>query len=222
LLALAADPTNQQTRYVLLEPWFNDVMTGREVPDYVTTNLPLLDGTAKATFEGLEAIYKDDLMQLAVMDAVLAEVKPSDYWYSTSVKLRADWRIRVTTPEYQPRFANEATALIDSAIVFTHDMSFLALRIKSTMLAEDYVSSLQTATRLAYRISNLDFLAWDAARSPSDTEVNRNLSYIKEVDALLTLLESNPQEGITDYELESLRDTVDWTRDELEGFAANL
>ena len=33
------------------------------------------------------------------LDAELAAVLPTDLWYATSVMLRAEWRIQLTTPD---------------------------------------------------------------------------------------------------------------------------
>lgn len=152
LLALSADPSNQQARYALLVPWFMQIKTGAPVPEYVLAQLALLQGTADATVKAWMALADENMMEVAMLDNLLGAVLPSDLWYETSVKLRADWRMKVITPEFQPRLLNEATALIDSAIVFSQDGQFYSLRLKSTLLADDLVSAFETARIILSRI----------------------------------------------------------------------
>ena len=213
LAALEANPANQQARYALLEPWFSELIHEEEVPEYVNEQMRLLSGTAKATYQGLVAATKLELRALAALDAELAQVRPSDYWYEASVKLRAQWRVKVITPEFQPRLANEATALIDSAVVFSQDPVFYSIRIHSTMLAEDFVSAVETARRLMSRVESLEYLQINSTVTPSVDEVNKNLAFVKDVDGLLSYLAERPSSGIPEHELEELKNTVEWTTD---------
>jgi spermidine synthase len=148
LLALQADPNNEQARYALLQSWFEHLLKNQPVPDYVSKELVNFKGTGAATFKGWTAASRGELKDLVALDAVLASVLPSDLWYETSVKLRADWRIKLTTPELQPRMYNEATALIDSAIAFYPNAELLLMRMKSTHLAGELLASVETARRL--------------------------------------------------------------------------
>lgn len=150
MLALKADPGNQQARYALLEPWFMGILRRDPLPGPIQTELRALQGSGADTLRGWLAASANDLAELVKLDEALAAVLPTDLWYATSVKLRADWRIRVTTPGYQPRFANEATRLIDSAIAFFPDTEFLLLRIRSTQVAGDLTASVETARRLLF------------------------------------------------------------------------
>lgn len=157
---LEIDPNNQQARYALLQPWFGDIFTGSPVPNYVEDELAKLGGTAAYVFNGLRALEAGDMATLLNLDAELAAVLPTDLWYSTSVKLRSEWRIQLTTPGYQPRMFNEATALIDSAIAIFLDTQLYMLRIRTTYLAGDLDSSLatiKTVLRLIeYQIGRLE------------------------------------------------------------------
>ena len=142
---LDAEPSNQQARYALLQPWFGDIFSGTEVPDYVQEELAKLEGSAADVFTGLQALEVRDMATLLDLDAELAAVLSTDLWYSTSVKLRAEWRIQLTTPEYQPRMFHEATALIDSAIAMFLDVQLYMMRIRATYLAGDIDAALATA-----------------------------------------------------------------------------
>ena len=142
---LDTEPSNQQARYALLQPWFGDIFSGTEVPDYVQEELAKLEGSAADVFTGLQALEVRDMATLLDLDAELAAVLSTDLWYSTSVKLRAEWRIQLTTPEYQPRMFHEATALIDSAIAMFLDVQLYMMRIRATYLAGDIDAALATA-----------------------------------------------------------------------------
>lgn len=184
-LALAAAPQDQQARYALLQPWLAAISAGREVPDYVGEELSRLSGTAGATVRGLMAVQNGDMRALVDLDADLASVLHSDLWYSDSVKLRAEWRIRLTTPELQPRMFNEATALIDSAIVFSNDFGFYLMRMKSTYLAGDIVSCLETARRVLYYFKSEADRAESGSVSLDSSTINLRLGQMDEVRAIL-------------------------------------
>lgn len=151
LRAIEAETGNQQARYALLQPWFSDIFSGSEVPDYVQQEVTKLEGSAADVFAGLKAVEARDMVTLLDLDAELAAVLPTDLWYATSVKLRAEWRIQLNTPGYQPRMFNEATALIDSAIAIVVDVQFYMMRIRTTYLAGDIDSSMATS-KIALRL----------------------------------------------------------------------
>lgn len=191
LLALKANPTDMQARYALLQPWFSNLLNNQTVPDYVTEELSKMSGTGLAAIQGWMAVNNMDMHALARLDSILAQVRPSDLWYQTSVKLRAEWRIRVTTPQYQPRLANEATALIDSAIAFFQDPNFLVMRIKSTQISEDYVASMVTARRLLLFL-NSQFPSLEAQKTLiPETKLLAMESQLQEVTSLLNAITGN-------------------------------
>ena len=152
LLALQADANNQQARFALLQPWFPEILSQGKLPPYVSAALPALRGSALATLRGLEYAGKGNMADLVALDESLAAVLPSDLWYEISVKLRALWRIRVRLPEYQPRLANEATQLIDSALALSQDPEFYLLRIESSNVAGETLAAVETALRFMYVI----------------------------------------------------------------------
>ena len=189
-LALAAEPDNQQARFALLEPWLLGAANAG-VPGYVAEELPNVSGTAAATLAGLAAFHRDDMRELVDLDAPLAAVSPSDLWYETSVKLRAEWRIRLTSPELQPRMAREATALIDSAIVFSNDFSFLTMRLRSTLVAGEIDSALETARRLLFLIRSQAEQAAEGYVTLPPVLIGLRLGQIEEVRRLLAQMQSD-------------------------------
>ena len=183
--ALAADPANQQARYALLQVWFGDIFSGIEVPEYVLAELDRLDGSASDVFAGLQALDQRDMAALLDLDAELAAVLPTDIWYSTSVKLRSEWRIQLTTPGYQPRMFNEATALIDSAIAMFLDVQLYTMRIRTTYLAGDIDSTLATARSLLRVIGyQIDRMEANPVR-PSDEAIEARSVQLAEIERLM-------------------------------------
>ena len=142
---LDAEPGNQQARYALLQPWLAELFRGGEVPDHVRAELARLEGSAADVIAGLRALEAGDMAALLDLDAELAAALPTDLWYATSVMLRAEWRIQLTTPGFQPRMFNEATALVDSAIAMFLDVQLYMMRIRATYLAGDIDATLATA-----------------------------------------------------------------------------
>jgi len=206
LLALQADPENQQARYALLQPWLPSILDGEDVPSYILEALQDLAGNAADTYRAWVAAIRGEWTEVLQLDAELASVLPSDLWYETSVKLRADWRIKLTNPEYQPRMANEATQLIDSAIAYYPNQDLHVMRLQSTHLAGDYLASVETARRLIY-IMGLELAAIEKGSYPVDqSEIRLRLQRVQQTLALLANVEGDPRVPV--YKLRSLRDSA--------------
>ena len=153
LSALLADPEDDQARFALLRPWLNR-LERPETPGYVTDLASRLTGSQAAVVEGWQAAARQDWQRLVELDPELAGTRPTDQWYLESVKLRADWRIKVTTPEYQPRFAREAKRLIDNAIAIFQDPEFYSMRVAAAFVAGDAIDVIETSRRLLYVFDN--------------------------------------------------------------------
>lgn len=215
--ALQIDPSNQQARYELLLPWYGQFLRDEEIPQNIAEQFPLLTGSARDTLNAWLSANKGDMLEVVELDGELAAVLPSDPWYEASVKLRADWRIKVTTPEYQPRLANEATALIDSAIVFSQDTQFFSLRMQSTLLADDVVSAVETARRLIFRIGqDLDIVESAGYERSPEAYVYRN-NQIEDISDLLDTVKDDPR--LSQYSIESLQESLDEIRQRVEFLA---
>jgi spermidine synthase len=185
--ALTVNPESQQARYALLQPWFEDLFRGRAVPQYILDERAKLSGPAADVIRGLIALENNDMMGLVQLDAALAEAVPTDLWYTTSVKLRAEWRMQLTSPEYQPRMANEATALIDSAIAIFLDVQQYMMRIRSTYIAGDYISSLATARSTIHIIGD----HVDRLEQSSQAGKARDISLrVRQLEELSRIMES--------------------------------
>lgn len=190
MLSLTADPNNQQARYVLLEPWFTNLKDGTTVPDYVQEQLLLFTGTGAATYKAWLAAANNNYLEVANLDAELATVLPSDLWYLPSVKLRADWRIKVSTPGLQPRMANEAVRLIDSAIVFSSTVELYSMRLKAVTITDDTMKILETAAQLSYLALNQVERVYDGYSSMSTQNIRTMSGYGAQVDKVIQYLET--------------------------------
>lgn len=124
------------------------------MPEYISNERDKFSGSAVDVVRGLEAIERRDMQTLLNLDQVLANVAHTALWYLTSIKLRAEWRLQLTNPEYQPRMYHEATALIDSAISVFLDLQLYIMRIRSTSLAGDVDSDLVSANNVLNLINN--------------------------------------------------------------------
>ncbi len=153
LSAYRANPKNRQTRFALLRPWLNRLELD-STPEYVKEIAQSVSGSEAAVLAGWKAAALQDWERLIELDPELARVRPTDQWYLESVKLRADWRIKVTTPGYQPRLAREATRLIDNAISIFRDPDFYSMRIAAAFVAGDAIDVIETARRLFYVFDN--------------------------------------------------------------------
>ena len=153
LSALLEDPENSQTRYALLKPWLSRIARG-DAPGYVTDIAANASGPELAILAGWKAASEQDWQALVELDDALAAAQPTDLWYLTAIKLRADWRIKVTTPGFQPRFAREAMRLIDNAIAIYEDPDFYSMRIAAAFVAGAAMDVIETARRLIYIFNN--------------------------------------------------------------------
>ena len=153
LSALLADPQDDQARFALLRPWLNQ-LERPDIPGYVTDLAGRLTGSQGAVVEGWQAAARQDWQRLVELDPELAGTRPTDQWYLESVKLRADWRIKVTNPEYQPMLAREAKRLIDNAIAIFQDPEFYSMRVAAAFVADDAIDVIETSRRLLYVFDN--------------------------------------------------------------------
>jgi len=153
LSAYRADPQNRQVRFALLRPWLNRLELD-STPEYVKEIAMSVSGSEAAVLTSWKAAAVQDWQALVELDPELATVRTTDQWYLESVKLRADWRIKVTTPEYQPRLAREAIRLIDNAISIFRDPDFYSMRVAAAFVAGDAIDVIETARRLFYVFDN--------------------------------------------------------------------
>lgn len=206
LTAINADPENQQAKYALLRPWFSRLARGEEPPQRIRETLLSIRGTAALTIRAWLAASQDNYQLVADLDEALATVLTTDLWYKDSVKLRVDWRVKVTTEGMQPRLAREATALIDEAIALYQDQDFYAMRLASSFGADDAAEMIETARRLIFVYDDEIQRAESGQIDPGPLAIALKLKQIAAVQAVLAELQDD--ERIAPYKIEQLRAAI--------------
>jgi spermidine synthase len=150
LTAYAQDPGNrQQIQAALIKPWLSR-LADRQVPRHLEDVIKDLVPPVAAVTYGWHAARDKQWGVLARLDAQLALLRPTDLLYLEAVKLRADWRIKVTSPQHQPALALEAMQLIDKAIAIFHDPDFYTLRLAAALVADRPDEVIETSRRLVH------------------------------------------------------------------------
>ncbi|MGI9204774.1 MAG: spermidine synthase, partial [Woeseiaceae bacterium] len=150
LLAIDADPTDHQARYALLRPLLSRISRNEDLPQRIDEELNTIRGSGAITIRAWLAATQQNWQEVAQLDEALATIRTTDLWYRDSVKLRADWRIKVTTEGLQPKLAIEAIRLIDNAIALFQDPDFYVMRLAAAYVADDPVNIIETARRVIY------------------------------------------------------------------------
>ena len=184
LAAVLADPQNAQTRFALLRPWLNRLESG-DAPEHIMEIATHATGSEAAVLAAWTAARRQNWQQLAQLDLELAGAQPTDRWYLEAVKLRADWRIKVTTPEYQPRLAREARRLIDNAIAIFQDPDFYSMRVAAAFVANDAIDVIETARRLLFIFDIEVDNAIEGRVDPSPASITLKLRQIDTVRAVV-------------------------------------
>ena len=201
LSALLADPQDNQARFALLRPWLNR-LEQPDTPGYVTDIASRLSGSQAAVVEGWRAAAQQNWQRLVELDPELARARPTDQWYLESVKLRADWRIKVTTPEYQPRLAREAKRLIDNAIAIFQDPDFYSMRVAAAFVADDAIDVIETSRRLLYVFDNEVNNAEEGRLDVSPAAIEQKLRQIETVRVVVDQVRR--EHNIPGYKTEQL------------------
>lgn len=201
--AIDVDPEAQQARYALLRPWFSQIVRDPDsLPQRLRDELAATKGSSAAVIRAWVAAATGNYHELWSLDPLLAEVLPTDIWYLDSVKLRADWRIKVSNPDQQPKMAREATRLIDNAIAIFQDPDFYSLRLASTFVADDVLDVVETARRL---INIFEYEAGRAERSEITLDERSILARLRYVEAVRQIVSTlREDDRIPDYKLSSL------------------
>jgi hypothetical protein len=169
----------------LLRPWVSRLARGEEPPLRIRETLLSIRGSAATTIRALLAASQSNYQEVANLDEALATVLTTDLWYKDAIKLRVDWRIKVTNEDLQPRLAREATALIDEAIALYQDQEFYSMRLASSYVADDAPEMIETARRLIH-IFDLEIeLAEDGQIDPDPAELRMKLMQVNAVRTIL-------------------------------------
>jgi spermidine synthase len=149
--ALVADPLNAQARYQLVRNNLSSLASGNadEETQAIAADLP---PAAAAVIEGWGYGAAQNYPALAQLDPVLGRSQVTDLWYQQVVRLRAEWRTKVTTePE---RYAFDALRLLDRAIVLGGDRDLLLLRLIAAVSLENSDVAIESARGVLSYIQN--------------------------------------------------------------------
>jgi len=202
LRAIDADPSDQQARYALLESWLPRIARDDALPQRIKDEVAAVRGTAAAVMQAWIAASRGDIQRVSNLDTALAEVKSTDLWYLDAVKLRADWRIKVSNPEFQPRYAREATRLIDNAIAIYQDKDFYSLRLAAAYVADDVQNLVETARRMLYIFESEVAAAEGGDVSPERRSIIAKMRQVEAMRKILSNLQGD--ERIAAYKLANL------------------
>ena len=201
--AIDLDPDAQQARYALLRSWFSRLARDPGgLPNRIRDEFAAMQGSSAVVTRAWIAAAAGDYNEIASLDPQLAEVLPTDMWYRDSVKLRADWRVKVTTPGQQPQMAREATRLIDNAIAIYQDPDFYSIRLASSFVADDILGVVETARRL---ISIFEHEVGRVERGEISPDRRSIISKMRQAEAVRQVLsELREDDRIPAYKLSSL------------------
>ncbi len=132
--ALDRRPDNVQARYLLIEPSIGQLVQGTAAAD-VAELAELLPASAAAVIQGWKAAATQDWETLAQLDGVLGRTSVTDVWYPSVVRLRAEWRGKVT--QNTESFAFDALRLIDRALVIEPSLTLMLLRVAVGISTKD-------------------------------------------------------------------------------------
>jgi len=176
--ALAADPANAQARYQLVRNSLSALANGEaaEETQAIAEGLP---PTAAAVIEGWGYGAAQNYPALAQLDPILGRSQVTDLWYQQVVRLRAEWRTKVSTDT--ERYAFDALRLLDRAIVLGGDRDLLLLRLIAAVALDNSDVAIESARAVTRYIQNDLYQARnnDYPLSPAGVDaITRNLDSI--------------------------------------------
>jgi spermidine synthase len=123
--AVELDPSNAQARFLSISRNLAMLAQGNAADD-VTERARSLPASAAAVIQGWQYAAQQDWQSLAQIDGPLGRAGVTDMWYPEAVRLRVEWRSKVTSaPE---SYAFDALRLIDRAVLIEPDRNLFLLR----------------------------------------------------------------------------------------------
>jgi spermidine synthase len=197
--ALAADPGNDQARYLLIRDQLGLLNSDAASTEsqMIASQLP---ETAAAVVEGWGYGGSQNYPAMAQLDPVLNRTRITDAWYPEAVRLRAEWRTSVSTD--RERFAFDALRLIDRAVVISPSRDLFLLRLLAGIALNDGDVAVESARYVVAYVDN-EFAAIQSrggTMSSGDLAVN-----LRNVNAIVEHLQRNDFEGDPDRTADVLR-----------------
>ena len=140
--ALTADPSNDQARYQLIKNQIASLNTDAAT-DEARALAASLSETAAAVVEGWGYGASRNYPAMAQLDPILSRSRITDVWYTEVVRLRAEWRVNVSTD--RERFSFDALRLIDRALVLNPHRDLYLLRVLAAIGLNDSDLAIESA-----------------------------------------------------------------------------
>jgi spermidine synthase len=143
--ALMRRPENSQARYLLVEPSIGALAQGTASAD-VTALAAGLPQSAAAVIQGWRAVTTQQWEALSNLDGALGLAGVTDGWYPDAVRLRAEWRSKVT--QNVESFAFDALRLIDRAILIEPSLNLFLLRAATGIALKDAGTAIESSRHI--------------------------------------------------------------------------
>jgi hypothetical protein len=150
---LAADPANQEARWLLLATRLNAVLSGT-APRELQSEADRLTGVPAAVLGALRQEKAGAWPEVAKLDGVLSEARPTDPWFFDAVRLRAGWRLQPDRGDRRA-LAAEALALTESILLLRSDVPLLVQRARAAGILGDAAPALEASAYVANHIKAL-------------------------------------------------------------------
>lgn len=150
LAALDADPDYEPAQYALIWSYLGRLAEG-DAPERITAVAARLEGSAAAVVDGWKLGIARRWSELAELDDVLSEARPTDIWYPEAVKLRADWRIQGSN---DPATNEAALRIVDRALMINPLTDLLVIRAGAAVRLNDPRTFVETAQAVAQQMSD--------------------------------------------------------------------
>jgi hypothetical protein len=140
---LAADPANQEARWLLVSTQIDALLTGtasRELREQADA----LTGVPAAVLAGLRHEQAGEWSRIAELDGTLADARTTDHWFAATIRLRAGWRLQPDRGDRRA-LAAEALALIDTVMPLRSNLPVVVQRAQAAEIAGNAPVTLESS-----------------------------------------------------------------------------
>ncbi|HID21976.1 MAG TPA: hypothetical protein EYP14_06200, partial [Planctomycetaceae bacterium] len=150
LESLTLDSDNPNATFAYLEPMLVPLARGQADPA-VAQIASSLRGPAAAVVYACRLHAQGDAKRMADLEPWLAQARPTDTFFALATTFRAYWRSRVTAPELQGVYAEQALELLDRSLATDPSLFAALLRVQAAARAgqdETLIESIAYVARL--------------------------------------------------------------------------